>query len=67
MISTVTEFGTNTDFPTMAHDTEDTDSGVVTRGCEHCEWTVAADSHAEMVTVYQDHLREHHPKAWLDT
>jgi hypothetical protein len=54
----------------MTNDTdedEDEEAGMVTRSCEHCEWTVSASSYASLVTAYQDHLREEHEKAWLRT
>lgn len=53
----------------MARDTEDedTETGVLRGTCEHCEWAVTANSHAELVTAYQDHLREEHPDVWLHT
>ncbi len=54
----------------MGHDTTDsdeaeTDTGLLTGSCEHCEWTTAADSHPELVAAYHDHLRAEHPGAWL--
>ena len=33
--------------------------------CEHCDWEALATSYSEMVEMYNSHLREEHPKAWL--
>lgn len=52
---------------TNAEDTTDSDAETLTRNCDHCGWHTAAESYAEMVRAYQDHLRESHPKVWLQT
>lgn len=52
---------------TNAEDTTDSDAETLTRNCDHCRWHTAAESYAEMVRAYQDHLRESHPKVWLQT
>ena len=51
----------------MVNDTDEDETGIVTRDCDHCEWTATADSYSSLVTAYQDHLREDHPDVWLDT
>jgi hypothetical protein len=52
---------------TDAEDASDSESGLLTGNCEHCEWHAVADSHAAVVQAYQDHLREEHPTVWLRT
>jgi hypothetical protein len=52
---------------TMTDDESDTEDGLLTADCEHCDWTASASSHAALVEAYQDHLRESHPKIWLRT
>ncbi|MEM4781512.1 MAG: hypothetical protein QXG03_08145 [Halalkalicoccus sp.] len=42
----------------------DADDALLGR-CERCSWSVTAGSHSAVVEAYQDHLREHHPEAWL--
>ncbi|RAW44691.1 hypothetical protein DQW50_13150 [Halorubrum sp. 48-1-W] len=37
----------------------------VERGCDLCGWHGVADSYPRLITSYQRHLREEHPKAWL--
>ena len=49
----------------MTDQTRSRSSGIVTGECDHCRWTAAATSYPELVGMYQDHLREHHPSAWL--
>ena len=38
---------------------------LVERECAHCEWEGVANSYGDLITKYQQHLREDHPKAWL--
>lgn len=33
--------------------------------CNHCEWTTVEHSYSSAVEVYQDHLRNDHPRAWV--
>lgn len=33
--------------------------------CRHCDWYAVTDSYPKIVKLYQDHLREQHPNAWL--
>jgi hypothetical protein len=53
----------------MTDDTDEsnTEGGLLTAGCEHCDWATSASSHAALVEAYQDHLRDSHPKIWLRT
>lgn len=44
---------------------DDTRERALVGRCEHCGWSTTADSHSAIVGAYQDHLREHHPDAWL--
>ncbi|MFC5971155.1 hypothetical protein ACFPYI_07395 [Halomarina salina] len=38
---------------------------MITGRCDHCDWQALTASHPEMVRLYQDHLREHHPDRWF--
>ncbi|SEO85772.1 Protein of unknown function [Halogranum amylolyticum] len=37
----------------------------MTGTCPHCDWQVVAGSYAEIVELYQRHLRNEHPEAWM--
>jgi predicted small metal-binding protein len=51
----------------MTRDSSENLSESDTGTCDHCEWQTVADSHAELVQAYQDHLRDEHPTVWLQT
>jgi hypothetical protein len=50
-----------------SEDHSESDTGILTGTCDHCEWQTVANSHAELVQAYQDHLRDEHPTVWLRT
>lgn len=37
----------------------------VEHGCSKCEWAAFAETFPEAIKSYHSHLKEHHPKAWL--
>jgi hypothetical protein len=47
----------------MTDNGSNTEDGLLTAGCEHCDWATNASSHATLVEAYQDHLRDSHPKS----
>jgi len=40
---------------------------LVERECTHCEWEAVATGYPDLISKYQRHLREEHPKAWLQS
>ena len=49
----------------MTERTRSRSHALVTGECDHCQWKAVATSYPEMVEMRHDHLREHHPTAWL--
>ncbi|WP_255595024.1 hypothetical protein [Haloprofundus salilacus] len=40
---------------------------MITGRCDHCNWSMLATSHPEMVQAFQTHLRENHHDVWVRT
>jgi hypothetical protein len=41
------------------------DDDRLTGECDRCDWSTVTTGYPELVRRYQNHLRDHHPQAWL--